>query len=189
MELIVKATWNFLIVIVGVYLYAETGQSAPIFKLPDKKVLEGTTIILPCEPAGFPKPNITWLFNDDPIPWEHSIDNDYLILNNVRHGRHDGRYTCVATSKAGTVFTSASLIVHVIVKPVISIKPTDQRKQEGSDVIFRIKTTGFPSPAIKWLFNDGPTSWNHSISAYLLQHPSQTRHCMLSFTFSSPCHN
>jgi hypothetical protein len=79
----------------------------------DEKVKEGSNVIFMCKSSGVPSPTITWLFNGQAIPWGHSIEKaGSLFLTSVRHGTHNGRYTCVATSKAGNVAISAWLFVY-----------------------------------------------------------------------------
>ncbi|XP_031573159.1 tyrosine-protein kinase-like otk [Actinia tenebrosa] len=132
-------------------------------KSTDQKVFEGSTAIFACKAAGFPAPNITWLFNDDPIPWEHSIENDSLVLNDVRHGRHDGRYTCVATSKAGTVSTSASLLVYVKVSAhAVSREYIFSLTSQSAKL--SCSGHGFPLPNITWIKDGLPVSLNQTDS-------------------------
>uniref|UniRef100_W5M153 Heparan sulfate proteoglycan 2 n=1 Tax=Lepisosteus oculatus TaxID=7918 RepID=W5M153_LEPOC len=77
--------------------------SAPIAsaEAPLVIVVEGDTTTLHCTATGHPPPTITWSKLRAPLPWQHKVVNNSLILPNV--GRQDsGQYICNATNTMGT---------------------------------------------------------------------------------------
>ncbi|XP_050975118.1 titin-like, partial [Labeo rohita] len=81
-------------------------------------VTEGESVTLECQISGHPTPAIMWFREDYRI--EHSIDfqityeNSYarLVIREA-FAEDSGRFTCTATSEAGTISTSCYLLVKV----------------------------------------------------------------------------
>jgi len=79
-------------------------------------VTEGESVTLECQISGHPTPAIMWFREDYRI--EHSIDfqityeSSYACLV-IREAfaEDSGRFTCTATSEAGTISTSCYLLV------------------------------------------------------------------------------
>lgn len=79
-------------------------------------VTEGESVTLECQISGHPTPAIMWFREDYRI--EHSIDfqityeNSYarLVIREA-FAEDSGRFTCTATSEAGTISTSCYLLV------------------------------------------------------------------------------
>ncbi|XP_070851157.1 cell adhesion molecule Dscam1 isoform X43 [Drosophila suzukii] len=61
---------------------------------------------------------------------------------------HTGRYTCIASNKAGTTTYSADLTVNV--PPRWILEPTDKAFAQGSDAKVECKADGFPKPQVTW---------------------------------------
>ncbi|XP_041675644.1 Down syndrome cell adhesion molecule-like protein Dscam2 isoform X23 [Drosophila eugracilis] len=61
---------------------------------------------------------------------------------------HTGRYTCIASNKAGTTSYSVDLTVNV--PPRWILEPTDKAFAQGSDAKVECKADGFPKPQVTW---------------------------------------
>uniref|UniRef100_A0A1I7RWJ2 Down syndrome cell adhesion molecule-like protein Dscam2 n=1 Tax=Bursaphelenchus xylophilus TaxID=6326 RepID=A0A1I7RWJ2_BURXY len=81
---------------------------------------------LNCNADGEPKPEISWLFDGQPIASGEllvektiaNVENGHLVVQNVST-LHEGRYTCVAQNKAGR--TEADVFVEVVVPPRLEL--------------------------------------------------------------------
>ena len=78
----------------------------------NQSVPEGTTAILICKATGFPKPAITWTFNDRRLPSlaieKHTKEGYQLVLQNVTKYM-EGTYKCTAKNKASRASSTSSL--------------------------------------------------------------------------------
>lgn len=79
-------------------------------------VTEGESVTLECQISGQPAPTILWFREDYKI--ESSIDFQISYMNGFARmvireafAEDSGRFTCTATSEAGTVSTSCYLLV------------------------------------------------------------------------------
>ncbi|XP_039148162.1 Down syndrome cell adhesion molecule-like protein Dscam2 isoform X25 [Drosophila simulans] len=61
---------------------------------------------------------------------------------------HTGRYTCIASNRAGTTTYSVDLTVNV--PPRWILEPTDKAFAQGSDAKVECKADGFPKPQVTW---------------------------------------
>lgn len=66
------------------------------------KVTAGEDLLLTCSAAGYPEPVMTWLRNG------HVVGNSTKLVNNSHllhlksvHSRSGGKYSCIASNKAG----------------------------------------------------------------------------------------
>ena len=78
----------------------------------NQTVPEGETAVLICKATGFPKPAITWTFNDRSLPSlaieKHTEEGHQLVLQNVTKYM-EGTYKCTATNKASRASSTSSL--------------------------------------------------------------------------------
>ena len=78
----------------------------------NQTVPEGKTAVLICKATGFPKPAITWTFNDRSVPSlaieKHTEEGYQLLLQNVTKYM-EGIYKCTAKNKASKASSTASL--------------------------------------------------------------------------------
>lgn len=79
-------------------------------------VTEGESVTLECQISGHPAPGIMWFREDYQI--EHSIDFQISYTSGYARlvireafAEDSGRFTCTATSEAGTISTSCYLLV------------------------------------------------------------------------------
>lgn len=88
----------------------------PVFSSPlkDCSVLEGQDFMLQCSVEGKPLPELTWLHNDQPVPYPHTVFENSMALLTVKAAVLDdaGMYSCVAVNNQGTAVCTA----HVLVK-------------------------------------------------------------------------
>lgn len=148
--------------------------------LTDILVREGERIELECSIVAVPVPQVTWLFNNKPIP-----DEPRFMIMNGGNGIHKlvidqalskdgGLYTVRASNPSGDIKSFS----HVIVKSVNQVDNFDAKQEivddlrficpsfkelfsdqlvvEGASAKFECIVIGKPTPKIKWLFNDLP---------------------------------
>ncbi|KAG7464079.1 hypothetical protein MATL_G00183470 [Megalops atlanticus] len=81
-------------------------------------VVEGESVTLECQISGHPAPAIMWFREDyrieSSIDFQITYENGYarLVIREA-FAEDSGRFTCTATSEAGTVSTSCYLLVQV----------------------------------------------------------------------------
>ncbi|KAJ8282395.1 hypothetical protein COCON_G00049140 [Conger conger] len=81
-------------------------------------VIEGESVTLECQISGHPAPGIMWFREDyrieSSIDFQITYENGYarLVIREA-FAEDSGRFTCTATSEAGTVSTSCYLLVQV----------------------------------------------------------------------------
>lgn len=72
--------------------------------------------------TGSPTPTIHWSKLRSPLPWQHQLEGDTLIIPRVAQ-QDSGQYICNATSPAG--YTEATIVLHVESKaPMLSLWST-----------------------------------------------------------------
>ena len=65
-------------------------------------------MILSCKTSGSPAPTVRWLFNDNNVTKGKILKNGSLVISRVMNsGAYEGRYTCHASSQAGSARSSA----------------------------------------------------------------------------------
>ena len=83
----------------------------------DEETVVGKTVVLRCKAKGVPLPQFKWYKNDKRVIPDRQVtvgmkDNGETTLTIVNVlPVHDGTYTCVATSAAGSAKTKAELFV------------------------------------------------------------------------------
>uniref|UniRef100_A0A9J7XUE5 Myosin light chain kinase, smooth muscle n=1 Tax=Cyprinus carpio carpio TaxID=630221 RepID=A0A9J7XUE5_CYPCA len=137
----------------------------PVFTSPlkDCSVLEGQDFMLQCSVEGKPLPELTWLHNDQPVPYSHTVFEKSTALLTVKAAvlEDAGVYSCVAVNDQGRAVCTA----HVLVKDseyLWKLKPSapvflrglqDLRVMDGCQVTMTVEVTGNPAPEVVWLQN------------------------------------
>uniref|UniRef100_A0A8C2JZX6 Myosin light chain kinase, smooth muscle n=1 Tax=Cyprinus carpio TaxID=7962 RepID=A0A8C2JZX6_CYPCA len=146
----------------------------PVFTSPlkDCSVLEGQDFMLQCSVEGKPLPELTWLHNDQPVPYSHTVFEKSTALLTVKAAvlEDAGVYSCVAVNDQGRAVCTA----HVLVKAKAGVKRSaappvtdvrrpsapvflrglqDLRVMDGCQVTMTVEVTGNPAPEVVWLQN------------------------------------
>uniref|UniRef100_A0A3P8S350 receptor protein-tyrosine kinase n=1 Tax=Amphiprion percula TaxID=161767 RepID=A0A3P8S350_AMPPE len=110
--------------------------------------------VLPCVTLGNPKPDVTWLKDDD----ERVTILDYgaLKIHNIQK-EDAGQYRCVARNSFGLAF-SKPVTIEVQAPARILRVPKEKRVAYGSQVSLECNATGNPIPTITWLENGNTVS-------------------------------
>ena len=77
----------------------------------NQTVLEGSNVTFQCSASGIPEPDFTWFFSGGSLP-PHKKNGgtiEVLFVNNTPI--YEGHYTCLASSGAGSINSTAQLIV------------------------------------------------------------------------------
>ncbi|XP_041129698.1 basement membrane-specific heparan sulfate proteoglycan core protein-like isoform X5 [Polyodon spathula] len=90
--------------------------------------VERGTTTLRCTATGYPIPTITWSKLRAPLPWQHKVVNNSLVIPNL--GRQDsGQYICNATNAAGT--SEITIMLDVESPPYATLLPDDLTVRVG----------------------------------------------------------
>lgn len=141
---------------------------------------EGERIELSCSVTGIPTPQITWLYNNRPLPKEPRFEmsqdgqgNFKLAVHQV-HATDGGLYTVRASNPSGDIKSFSHVIVKAVnltegfeakaepeddlrfICPTFKELFSDKFVVEGASTKFECIVIGKPTPKIKWLFNDQP---------------------------------
>ena len=103
--------------------------------------IENDTVILQCITYGGPGNTFEWIFNEN---------TSNLTLSGVMT-EDGGSYTCNVTNAAG----SDTYTTYVFIRPMITLNPTSVNVSVGDNVSFTCDATGFPTPSILWMKEDG----------------------------------
>ncbi|KAJ8007506.1 hypothetical protein DPEC_G00118200 [Dallia pectoralis] len=124
--------------------------------------------VLPCVTLGNPKPEISWIKDNDLIQMSERISIlDYGALKIQNINKADaGQYRCVATNSFGIAF-SKLVTIEVQAPARILRVPKDKRVAYGSGVSLECNATGNPIPTITWLEN-GNTVLESSVEETLI---------------------
>ncbi|XP_050975208.1 myosin light chain kinase, smooth muscle isoform X2 [Labeo rohita] len=146
----------------------------PVFSssLKDCSVLEGQDFILQCSVEGRPLPELTWLHNDQPVPYSHTVFENNTAQLTVKEAvlEDAGVYSCVAVNDHGRAVCTARVLVKAkpsvkrsAAPPVTDVRrPSapvflkglqDLRVMDGSQVTMTVEVTGNPTPEVVWLHN------------------------------------
>ncbi|KAG7216624.1 hypothetical protein INR49_023333 [Caranx melampygus] len=101
--------------------------------------------VLPCVTLGNPKPDVTWL-KDDELIKIHNIQKEDA-----------GQYRCVARNSFGLAF-SKPVTIEVQAPARILRVPKEKRVAYGSQITLDCNATGNPIPTITWLENGNTIS-------------------------------
>ncbi|XP_032240782.1 basement membrane-specific heparan sulfate proteoglycan core protein [Nematostella vectensis] len=74
------------------------------------RVLAGNTITLPwCHVTGYPKPKITWLFNNGSLPSRAAVSPRNAVVVTSAQSQDSGTYTCQAVNRMGKAAAHTTL--------------------------------------------------------------------------------
>ncbi|XP_072514899.1 muscle, skeletal receptor tyrosine-protein kinase isoform X1 [Salminus brasiliensis] len=110
--------------------------------------------VLPCLTLGYPKPDISWMKNDDFIKVDSRIsilEFGALKIHNIKK-EDAGQYRCVAKNSFGIAF-SKPVTIEVQAPAKILKVPKEKKVQIGTEVALECNATGNPIPSITWLEN------------------------------------
>uniref|UniRef100_A0A8C3G713 receptor protein-tyrosine kinase n=1 Tax=Cyclopterus lumpus TaxID=8103 RepID=A0A8C3G713_CYCLU len=115
--------------------------------------------VLPCVTLGNPKPDVTWLKDDELIKISDRVTIlDYGALKIHHIQKEDaGQYRCVARNSFGLAF-SKPVTIEVQAPARILRVPKEKRVAYGSQVSLECNATGNPIPTITWLENGNTIS-------------------------------
>nr|Q05793.1 RecName: Full=Basement membrane-specific heparan sulfate proteoglycan core protein; Short=HSPG; Contains: RecName: Full=Endorepellin; Contains: RecName: Full=LG3 peptide; Flags: Precursor [Mus musculus]AAA39911.1 perlecan [Mus musculus] len=135
-----------------VELIVDTGTVAP--GTPQVQVEEseltleaGHTATLHCSATGNPPPTIHWSKLRAPLPWQHRIEGNTLVIPRVAQ-QDSGQYICNATNSAG--HTEATVVLHVESPPYATIIPEHTSAQPGNLVQLQCLAHGTPPLTYQW---------------------------------------
>ncbi|XP_061165065.1 cell adhesion molecule DSCAML1-like [Saccostrea echinata] len=140
---------------------------APTFVQPplSQSVIKGQGLVLICLVQGDPEPEITWLFNGQPVTdgaytTAFSMKNQELHIANVNKA-WEGYFTCRANNSYGKSEAMAYVTVKVpvvITKPVVNLTVT-----VNNQVFLPCEVYGDPAPNITWYKDQGPLSLSSQV--------------------------
>ncbi|KAJ8280276.1 hypothetical protein GJAV_G00052640 [Gymnothorax javanicus] len=131
--------------------------------LTDQVASLDSSVNFTCTGSGNPAPNVTWLFNSDPIapsPRLH-ISNSSLRIASVTR-QDEGVYQCLVNNGIGSAQSAGTLAIQSgrNALPVIQSPPVNGTFQEGHAVSLFCDASGQPPPLIRWYNATGPFA-NH----------------------------
>uniref|UniRef100_UPI0037E8BE2E muscle, skeletal receptor tyrosine-protein kinase n=1 Tax=Semicossyphus pulcher TaxID=241346 RepID=UPI0037E8BE2E len=115
--------------------------------------------VLPCVTLGNPKPDVTWLKDDELIKISDRVtilDYGALKIHNIQK-EDAGQYRCVARNSFGLAF-SKPVTIEVQAPARILRVPKEKRVAYGSQISLECNATGNPIPTIIWLENGNTIS-------------------------------
>uniref|UniRef100_A0A8C4RTY0 Peroxidasin like n=1 Tax=Erpetoichthys calabaricus TaxID=27687 RepID=A0A8C4RTY0_ERPCA len=122
----------------------------------DADVTFGNTVYFTCKAEGNPKPEITWLHNNNEIDMRDDIrfnllEDGTLMIQNIRES-DGGTYQCMARNVAGETKTQEVLLRYsgTPTKPSFVIQPQNTEVLLGSSITLECSATGHPQPKITW---------------------------------------
>ncbi|XP_077479181.1 muscle, skeletal receptor tyrosine-protein kinase [Stigmatopora argus] len=115
--------------------------------------------VLPCVSLGHPKPDITWLKDDELIKVSERVNVlDYGALK-INYIQKDdaGQYRCVARNSFGLAYSKPAAVQVQAPARILRV-PKEKRVAYGSQISLECHATGNPIPAITWLENGNTIS-------------------------------
>uniref|UniRef100_A0A7N8XK46 receptor protein-tyrosine kinase n=1 Tax=Mastacembelus armatus TaxID=205130 RepID=A0A7N8XK46_9TELE len=125
--------------------------------------------VLPCVTLGNPKPDITWLKDDELIKISDRVtilDYGALKIHNIQK-EDAGQYRCVARNSFGLAF-SKPVTIEVQAPARILRVPKEKRVAYGSQISLECNATGNPIPTITWLENGNTVSFQTLVGEVIL---------------------
>ncbi|KAK9536036.1 hypothetical protein VZT92_005855 [Zoarces viviparus] len=171
------------------------GQESPpriVHHPADVVVKVGNPATLSCRADGSPTPTIEWLRNGRPLETggdgqlqpivlsEGSIF--FLSVGGGRRGQaHEGIYTCVARSSAGTATSRNASLYIAVLQEEFSLQPSDVEVAEGEVAVLSCgPPMGHPEPNVIWKKNGLPiNNTDHhytELSGRLIIAPAEKTH-------------
>ncbi|XP_060061512.1 basement membrane-specific heparan sulfate proteoglycan core protein isoform X2 [Erinaceus europaeus] len=135
-----------------VEVIVDTGIVAP--GMPQVQVEEveltveaGHTATLRCSATGSPMPTIHWSKLRSPLPWQHRLEGNTLIIPQVAQ-QDSGQYICNATNPVGHV--EATVVLHVESPPYATTIPEHTSVHAGEMVQLQCLAHGTPPLTFQW---------------------------------------
>ncbi|XP_043919164.1 basement membrane-specific heparan sulfate proteoglycan core protein isoform X3 [Protopterus annectens] len=133
---------------------------------PELILEEGSTAVLRCFAIGTPTPTITWSKLRSPLPWQHKVVNETLIIPKV--GRQDsGQYICKASNTVG--FTENYISLDVESPPYATVLPDDISVRVGDAISLQCLAHGTPPITYEWTKEDGSLPSRSTVRNGILQ--------------------
>ncbi|XP_023385164.1 basement membrane-specific heparan sulfate proteoglycan core protein [Pteropus vampyrus] len=107
----------------------------------------GHTATLRCSATGSPTPTIHWSKLRSPLPWQHQLEGDTLIIPRVAQ-QDSGQYICNATSPTG--YAEATIVLHVESPPYATTVPEHASVRAGETVQLQCLAHGTPPLTFQW---------------------------------------
>ncbi|XP_047579738.1 basement membrane-specific heparan sulfate proteoglycan core protein isoform X13 [Lutra lutra] len=107
----------------------------------------GHTATLRCSATGSPTPTIHWSKLRSPLPWQHRLEGDTLIIPRVAQ-QDSGQYICNATSPAG--HAEATIALHVESPPYATTVPEHASVRAGETLQLQCLAHGTPPLSFQW---------------------------------------
>uniref|UniRef100_T1JC13 Down syndrome cell adhesion molecule-like protein Dscam2 n=1 Tax=Strigamia maritima TaxID=126957 RepID=T1JC13_STRMM len=146
------------------------------FAFQEDHQIEGSLIRVSCVVSRGDLPlTIIWLKDDDKLPetiFVKKVDSYSIVLSiDPVIREHTGNYTCRAQNQAGSATYRAELIVQVVafcdiyynIPPKWILEPASQTISNINDAYFHCTATGYPTPAITWMFTKDIKSIRHKL--------------------------
>ncbi|XP_071515843.1 hemicentin-1-like [Panulirus ornatus] len=125
-------------------------QVPQLMEAPEKIVsVSGEVVSLVCSFHGYPRPKISWYFEETPVATTESLlPSGALQLSPVRP-QQTGNYTCVADNEAGRANHTIELFV--LTPPSVEVQPKRVMVVSGKAVTLHCHGEGSPLPTLTWL--------------------------------------
>ncbi|XP_055978752.1 basement membrane-specific heparan sulfate proteoglycan core protein [Sorex fumeus] len=107
----------------------------------------GRTATLRCSATGSPPPTIHWSKLRSPLPWQHRLEGNTLIIPQVAQ-QDSGQYICNATSPMG--HSEATVSLHVESPPYATTIPEHTTVRAGESVQLQCLAHGTPPLTFQW---------------------------------------
>ncbi|KAL8608110.1 hypothetical protein ACOMHN_016565 [Nucella lapillus] len=114
------------------------------------EVIQGESILLPCEISGTPRPTVRWRQNFSPFNPQSArfqFHESGLYIQNAQV-EDKAIYECVGSNIAGNVTKVITLLVYI--PPTLAPGDTDVTVQLGKPAILSCEASGDPFPQITW---------------------------------------
>ncbi|CAM4577609.1 unnamed protein product [Lepidochelys kempii] len=137
---------------------------------PTLTVVAGETATLQCSATGDPPPTIQWSKLRAPLPWQHRVVNNTLLIPRVAQ-QDSGQYICNASNAAS--FTEAFVTLDVEMPPYATSLPEAVSVQAGEAVQLQCLAHGTPPLRYQWTKANGSLS-SHAVLRESALHISPT---------------
>ncbi|CAJ0956029.1 unnamed protein product [Ranitomeya imitator] len=118
-------------------------------------VLAGETATLRCSAAGNPTPSIAWSKLRAPLPWQHQIVNDSLVIPRVAQ-QDSGQYICNASNADG--HSEVFITLDVENPPYATTLPDELSVSVGEPIRLQCLAHGTPPLKFQWSKVNGSVS-------------------------------